>query len=474
MTTVTTVAATTIATTKNPFSNPSIGKKRVVVVGAGFGGLNVAKGLANDDNIELVVIDRRNHHLFQPLLYQVATAGLNPGDIATPIRTVVGDQKNTTVLWGEVKKVDLGSQQLETDFGPVAYDYLVMACGAQHSYFGHPEWEPFAPGLKTLEQATEIRRRILSAFELAERETNPEIVHKHLTFAVVGGGPTGVEMAGAISEIARFSLNKDFRHINPRNARIILIEAGPRLLPSFDPKLSLRATNDLEKMGVTNWVNTRVTKISDDGVELGKEKLHASTVIWAAGVKASVLNETLGLSLDRSGRVSVLPDLSLEGHPNAFVIGDQANAQDKGKQLPGLAPVAMQQGRFIAKLIGKEIQAMEKPFKRAVFHYTDKGQMATIGRRKAVAQTDKFKIGGALAWYAWLVVHIFYLVGFKNRSVVIFEWAWSYLTFRRGAQLITSPFWESQDQSQVSANGVVPMPKGVPLNSTDAHNPTHA
>jgi len=432
----------------NPFSMPSQGKMRVVVVGAGFGGLNVAKGLAGADNIELVVIDRRNHHLFQPLLYQVATAGLNPGDIATPIRTVVGNEKNTTVLWGEVKNVDLKSKRLDTEFGPVAYDYLVLACGASHSYFGHPEWEAFAPGLKTLEQATEIRRRILSAFELAERETNPDLVHKHMTFVVVGGGPTGVEMAGAIAEISRYSLNNDFRHISPRSARIILVEAGPRLLASFDPKLSLRARSDLEEMGVTIWANTRVTRISEDGIELVQEKVHASTVIWAAGVKASVLNESLNMPLDRAGRVSVLPDLSLKGEPHAFVIGDMASAVDKGKQLPGLAPVAMQQGKFIAKLIRREVNKKLGTDKRPSFHYLDKGQMATIGRRKAVAQTENFKIGGALAWYAWLVVHIFYLVGFKNRTIVMFEWAWSYLTFRRGAQLITSPFWRLRDQER--------------------------
>ena len=413
--------------------------KKVVIVGGGFGGINASKKLGGVDGVDVTLIDRRNYHLFQPLLYQVAMAGLNPGEIATPIRSIFTASKNVRALMGEVRGVDLPQKIVSTDFGPVPYDYLILACGAQHSYFGHEEWEPFAPGLKTLEQATEIRRRVLTAFELAERANDPELERQLLTFVVVGGGPTGVELAGTLGEISRFALSSDFRHIDPTKTRVILIEAGSRILATFDEALSRRATRDLENLGVTIWTGLRVTNISPDGVTLGEEKVRAATVLWAAGVKPSPLNATLGSPLDKSGRVIVNPDLSLPGHPNVFVIGDQACFMERNYALPGLAPVAMQQGRHVARNVMADVAG--RP--RKEFHYFDKGQMATIGRGRAVAQTRKLRFGGLMAWLAWLVVHIFYLIGFRNRMLVLMEWAWAYLTYRRGAQLITHREWRS-------------------------------
>ncbi|MES2963685.1 MAG: NAD(P)/FAD-dependent oxidoreductase [Bdellovibrionota bacterium] len=413
--------------------------RRVVVIGGGFGGINVTKKLSGRRDVEVTIIDRRNYHLFQPLLYQVAMAGLNPGEIATPIRSIFAGKNNVRSLMGEVRSVDLSQKVLGTDFGPVPYDSLVLACGAQHSYFGHEEWEPFAPGLKTLEQATEIRRRVLTAFELAERADDPELERRLLTFVIVGGGPTGVELAGTLGEISRFALSKDFRHIDPTKTRVILIEAGSRVLAQFDEKLSKRAARDLEKLGVTIWTNQRVTNISPDGVTLGGESVRAATVLWAAGVKPSPLNATLGVPVDKAGRVIVKADLSLPGHPDVFVIGDQACFIENERALPGLAPVAMQQGRVVAANILRDIDA--KP--RKDFRYVDKGQMATIGRGRAVAQTSNLRLSGMIAWFAWLLVHIYYLVGFRNRVMVLLEWAWAYLTYRRGAQLITHREWRS-------------------------------
>lgn len=415
------------------------GLKRIVVVGGGFGGINTAKKLGGLAGVEVTLVDRRNYHLFQPLLYQVAMAGLNPGEIATPIRSIFSRYKNIRALMGEVRGVDLSQKVVNTDFGPLPYDYLVLACGAQHSYFGHEEWEPFAPGMKTLEQATEIRRRVLTAFELAERANDPELERQLLTFVVVGGGPTGVELAGTLGELSRFALSSDFRHIDPAKTRVILIEAGSRVLATFDESLSKRARRDLENLGVTIWTGMRVTNISAEGVTLGEEKVRAATVLWAAGVKPSPLNASLGVPIDKAGRVIVNPDLSLPGHPNVFVIGDQACFIEDEKPLPGLAPVAMQQGRAVASNVLCDLKG--KP--RKPFHYFDKGQMATIGRGRAVAQTKNFRIGGFLAWVAWLVVHIFYLIGFRNRVLVLMEWAWAYLTYRRGAQLITHREWRS-------------------------------
>ncbi len=408
--------------------------KSLVIIGGGFGGLNAAKHLANRKNINVTLIDRHNYHLFQPLLYQVATAGLSPADIAAPIRSILSKAKNIQVVLGEVKKVNLDRQTITTDFADLSFDYCLLACGATSSYFGHEEWEPFAPSLKSLEQATEIRRRVLLAFEKAERELDPEKQRDLQTFIVVGGGPTGVELAGALGEISRFSLNRDFRHIDPKRTRVILIEAGLRVLPSFSSDLSEKAAISLERLGVTVWTQRRVAKITDEGVGfVGGEFIKASTVLWAAGVRPSPLNQSLGVPLSPQGRVIVEGDLSIPGHPNVFCIGDQAHCLDKaGRPLPGLAPVAIQQGQFIAKLIKAEINGEKRPS----FEYFDKGQMATIGRTKAVVEFGKFRITGFIAWYVWLGVHIYYLIGFKNKIFVFFQWAWSYLTFKRGARLI--------------------------------------
>lgn len=414
--------------------------KSVVIVGGGFAGLNAAKRLARaGQRLKITLIDRHNYHLFQPLLYQVATAGLSPGEIATPLRTVLSSYQNIQVLLADVTSVGLAEHRIETDIGPFSYDYLILACGAQHSYFGHDEWEPFAPGLKTLEQATEIRRRVLMAFELAERATDPEKERELLTYVVIGGGPTGVEIAGALGEITRFTLSRDFRHIDPSRARIILIEAGPRILPAFSEEVSQRATRDLEKLGVTIWTNSRVTEINESSVSLGAETVRTSNVIWAAGVQPSRLNATLGVPLDRAGRVIVRPDLSVPGHSDVFVLGDQACFMEDGKPLPGLAPVAMQQGRAVARMILSDLAG--RP--RETFRYHDRGQMATIGRSRAVLEAGRFRLTGFAAWLAWLLIHVYYLIGFKNRVIVLIQWFWAYVTFKRGAQLIVNKEWRS-------------------------------
>lgn len=411
---------------------------RVVIVGGGFGGLNAAKALGRARDVEVTLVDRRNHHLFQPLLYQVATAGLSPAEIAAPIRSILSGKSNIRVFQGAVTAVRLDRKEVVTDFGPVPYDYLILACGAQYAYFGHDEWEDFAPGLKTVEQATEIRRRILQAFEDAERTPDLELRKAYLTFVVVGGGPTGVELAGALGEMSRFTLARDFRHIDSKLARLILIEAGDRILSTFSRDQSSRATRDLESLGVQVWTHSTVTKIDADGVQVGHEHIRAKTVLWAAGVQASALNRSLGVPLDRQGRVSVGPDLSIEGHRNVFVIGDQCRFEHQGGQpLPGLAPVAMQQGRFAARTILDDIAG--RP--RSTFHYFNKGQMATIGRSRAVAEFGQFRLNGFVAWLAWLLVHVYYLTGFKNRFFVVVQWALSYLTYRRGARLIVSKDW---------------------------------
>ena len=430
---------------KRPTAPVKFQGKRVLIIGAGFGGINVAKKLGgkvdNADALDITILDRHNYHLFQPLLYQVAMAGLSPGDIATPIRSIVAENTNTRVNLAEAKSVDLKVKVVHTNCGPYEYDYLILGLGSHQSYFGHEEWEPYAPGLKSLEQATEVRRRVLTSFEVAERETDPERIRQLLTFVVVGGGPTGVELAGSLGEITRYTLAQDFRHIDPTSAQVILIEAGPKILASFDEKLIAKAVTDLKNLGVTVRTSTKVTKIADEGVTLeGGELIRADTVLWAAGVKPSPLNSTLGVPLDRQGRLIVTNDCSLEGHPEVFVIGDQACFMGKdGKPLPGLAPVAMQQGRAVAASILNDLRGhVRKPFE-----YFDKGQMATIGRLKAVAQTKQFKMSGMLAWFAWLLVHIYYLVGFRNRIVVMIQWFWSYATYKKGAQIITSREWQS-------------------------------
>lgn len=417
---------------------------RVVIVGGGFAGLNAAKGFRRARNVHVTLIDRRNHHLFQPLLYQVAMAGLSPADIAAPIRSILSKQQNVRVLQGEVQSVDFDGRKVKADFGDVPFDYLILACGARHSYFGHDDWEPHAPGLKTVEQATEIRRRVLTAFEQAERSTSPEEQRRLLTFIVVGGGPTGVELAGAIGEMSRYTLARDFRSIDPTLARVILIEGGPRILPMFSTKLSNRATRDLEGLGVQVWTSSPVSNVEPHGVEVGDERVCSGTVLWAAGVQASSLGAKLHFEIDRTGRVLVEPDLSVKGHPNIFVAGDQAHVAVESGTLPGVAPVAMQQGRFLAANILRELAGSE----RRQFKYKDKGKMATIGRSRAIVHTGRFQFGGFFAWIVWLVVHIYYLTGFRRRFFVVISWAWSYLTFRRGARLIVEKEWMLQRQRQ--------------------------
>ncbi len=418
-----------------------VSTKNVIIIGGGFAGINAAKKLSNNNDLRITLIDRRNHHLFQPLLYQVATAGLSPADIATPIRGIFSKNPNVQVIMANVEAINLITQQIQTSEGEVySYNYLVMACGAKHSYFGHGEWEDFSPGLKTLEQATEIRRRILLAFELAEKEKSAEKQKEYLTFIIVGGGPTGVELAGTIGEISRHTLSQDFRSIRPERTRVLLIEAGPRILPAFSEKLSRLAARDLEKLGVQIWTSTRVTGVKEDRVDLGNESIKARTVIWAAGVQPSSLGKDLDVPLDPIGRVIIEKDLSLKNHPEVFVLGDQAFfPTDDGKGLPGLAPVAMQQGSFAASNILRDLK--NQP--RREFHYVDKGMMATIGRKSAVVQMKHFEFGGFFAWITWLFVHIYYLIGFKNRIFVFIQWAWSYITFKRGARLIVDKEWRT-------------------------------
>lgn len=407
---------------------------QVVIVGGGFGGLYATRAL-NRAPLRITVIDRHNYHLFQPLLYQVATAGLSPGDIAYPIRGVVSRQTNTRVFLAEVIAVDVNARKVVLRDGEVKYDYLILAAGARHSYFGHPEWEAYAPGLKSVDDALEIRRRILFAFEQAERETDQSQRQALLTFVIVGGGPTGVELAGAISEIACKTIVRDFRNINPREARTILVEAGPRVLPSFPDDLSAKAEVSLTKLGVEVRTNSSVTSIQPGVVVIGAEAIPTANVLWAAGVTASPLARSLGVPLDRAGRVLVERDLSIPGHPEVFVIGDLAAfvPQEGSKPLPGLAPVAMQEGRHAAANILRACRGLpSEPFR-----YVDRGTLATIGRAAAVANFGHVKLSGFFAWLAWIFIHIFFLIGFRNRFVVLFEWAWAYVTFQRSARLIT-------------------------------------
>jgi NADH dehydrogenase len=394
--------------------------------------------------VHVTLVDRRNHHLFQPLLYQVATAGLSPADIAYPIRGVLSRQANANVLLAEAVAVDVARHELVLSDGRLRYDYLVVATGARHAYFGHGEWEAFAPGLKSLEDALEIRRRILLAFERAERETDPEARRALLTIAVVGGGPTGVELAGAIAEIARQVMKSDFRAIDPRETRVVLIEAGSRVLATFPEKLSAHAAEALTARGVEVRTGTRVTAIDDHSVSIGTERIAAATVLWAAGVAASPLVKSIGAALDNAGRLPVAPDLSVPGHPDVFVIGDAATLADaSGTPLPGVAPVAMQQGRYVARLITEVIAGGP----REPFVYRDKGNLATIGRASAVAHIGRLQLAGFFAWVLWLVVHIMYLVGFRNRVVVLIDWAWAYVTMSRGARLITGDIEHKREPS---------------------------
>ncbi len=410
----------------------SVPRPRIVIVGAGFGGLSAAKALAHAA-VDVTVVDRRNHHLFQPLLYQVATAELSPGDIAYPIRSILRRQKNTTVLMAEVRSVDLQARRLALADGALEYDALILAAGAGHSYFGHDDWEPFAPGLKNLDDALEIRRRILLAFERAEREPDPERRRALLTFVLVGGGPTGSELAGAIAEISRHVLVSDFRSIDPRQARILLIEAGPRILPSFPAGLAQRAAQTLARLGVEIHVGTPVTKIEAETVEFGGTRVAAATILWTAGVAASPLARSLSVPLDRAGRVPIEADLTVAGHPDVFVIGDQAYLVESGRPLPGVAQVAIQQGGHAARNALRGLAG--RP--RVAFHYRDPGNLAVLGRGKAIADLGRIQLAGLAGWIVWAFVHILYLIGFRNRFAVMFEWAWAYVTWQRGARLIT-------------------------------------
>lgn len=413
--------------------------KKVVIVGAGFAGLNAARRLSKVRDLDITVIDRENHHLFQPLLYQVAMAALSPAEIAAPIRSLLS-AGNTRVIKALVTRIDIEARQVITDCGEFAYDYLLLACGAQHAYFGREEWEPVAPGLKNLPQATEIRRRVLEAFEAAERETDMQIRRRHLTFVVVGGGPTGVELAGAIGEMSRYTLARDFRSIDPRQTRVILVEAGPRILPAFAPKLASRAMRDLEALGVQVWSGARVTDVSAEGVVIGNEQIASSTVLWAAGVRAADVGKTLGVPVDEVGRVIVGADLTIPGHREVFVAGDLARcAGPDGKPLPGVAVVAMQQGFYTADTIRGDLAG--RP--RVPFRYRNLGQLATIGRSRAICEIFGLKLSGWFAWWVWLLVHIYRLSGFRNRLIVLIQWAWSYLTFSRGARLIVGKEWRS-------------------------------
>jgi NADH dehydrogenase len=405
-----------------------------VVIGGGFGGLYAARALARLP-VRVRLIDRVNYHLFQPLLYQVATAALSPGDIAEPLRAVLRKYRNVEVLLGNVTCVDPEARTVQLEDGDeFNYDFLVVATGGRHSYFGHPEWEPLAPGLKSLADALELRRRILLAFEFAERERDPLKRAALLTFVVVGGGPTGVELAGAIAEIARHTVSRDFRTFDPRQTRVVLLEGGDRVLAQYPPDLSASAQRALEHLGVEVRTNSVATEVTADRVSVRDEIIPTHTTLWAAGVAASPLGRQLGVEVDRSGRVPVQPDLTVPGHPEISVVGDLAAfKKPSGELLPGIAPVAIQQGEAAAANIGRAIRG--EPLK--AFHYFDRGTMATIGRAAAVAEIRRLHLSGLLAWLAWLIVHIFFLIGFENRMLVLVQWAWSYISYERGARLIT-------------------------------------
>ncbi|PYL30019.1 MAG: FAD-dependent oxidoreductase [Verrucomicrobia bacterium] len=415
-------------------------KPHVIIVGAGFGGLEAAKKLACKD-VRVTVIDRTNYHLFQPLLYQVATAALSPADIAAPVRAILSKCRNVEVILAEVQSVDVETKKVKTVDLEIDYDYLIIATGARHSYFGHNEWEKLAPGLKSLEDAIELRRRILLAFEYAEKTPDEAARRAAMNFVIIGGGPTGVEMAGAIAEISRYTMARDFRHINPSEARVILIEGEPRLLAAYPPDLSESARKQLADLGVEVRTSTRATNLTDAGVQIGDEFIPCRVKIWAAGNNASFVGKTLGVPSDRAGRVIVNDDLTIPGHPEVQVIGDLANfPHQTGQPLPGISPVAMQQGRHAARNVIAMIQG-RKPQR---FRYWDKGTMATIGRNKAVADLKFVHLSGLPAWLAWLFVHIVFLVGFRNRLLVLVQWAWAYLTFDKGARLITRNFQAEQ------------------------------
>jgi len=408
-------------------------RPRVVIIGAGFGGLSAAKQLAGTP-FDVTLVDQHNYHLFQPLLYQVATAALSPGDIASPIRSILRYKQNVSVVLAKVNGIDAARKEVLAEGRRIPFDYLVVATGAEHAYFGHEAWAASAPGLKTIDDATYLRRRILLAFERAETEPDAAERRRLLNFVVVGGGPTGVEMAGAIAELAKRALAADFRAIDPRAARVILVEAAPRLLTPFDPSLSEAALASLKQLGVEVRLGAGVTDCDGAGVTIGSERIETRTIIWAAGVKASPVAEWLGAAHDTAGRVTVAPDLSVPGHPDIFAIGDVALAAGAdGKPLPGVAPVAKQQGQYVAKLLVARADGKSVP----PFRYRDYGMLAAIGRKRAVAHLGRIKLTGFVAWVLWSVAHIYYLIGFRNRLVVALNWLWNYLTFQRGTRLIT-------------------------------------
>lgn len=438
-------------------ATPSKSTPRVVVVGAGFGGLNAARSLARE-KVQITILDRKNHHTFQPLLYQVATAALSPGEIAAPVRAVFRSHPNVISLLEEVGGFDLDRHVVHTGEQDLSYDYLVVAAGATHAYFGHDEWEPFAPGLKTIEDALEIRRRVLLTFELAERQAAMGVSDEPLNFVVVGAGPTGVELAGTLAEITRHVLAHEFRNIEPARTRIILLEGGPRVLPAYPDDLSRSAEEQLRRLGVEVRTSTMVTSVEAGAVRVGETRIVAAVVLWAAGVAASPLGKALRVPVDRAGRVLVQPDLSIPGHPEVFVIGDLAALRDEnGKMLPGVAPVAIQEGKFVARTIRRDLA--NKP--RQNFHYWDKGSLATIGRSAAIAQFGKIHISGFVAWLSWLFIHIFFLIGFRNRLLIFIQWAWSYFTYERGARLITG------DNTLPGWSGMAPMPPSLPKQADD-------
>jgi len=441
-------------------------RRHVVVIGGGFGGLGVARALARAP-VRVTLLDRQNHHLFQPLLYQVAMAGLAPGEVAVPIRSVLRLQDNVRVLLANVTDIDLAQRQVTSaEAAPLEYDYLVIASGAENSYFGHDEWKHVAAGLKDLDEALEIRRRVLLAFEAAEREPDPLVQRRHLTFVVIGGGPTGVELAGAIAELATFVLARDFRAIHSDATRVILIEGGPRILGTFPAELSDSARASLADMGIEVRTELRVTNIDATGVWCGGEHIDASTVLWAAGVRASPLCERVGIPTDRLGRALVGQDCSVPEHPEVFVIGDAACFVPEGQaaSLPGVSPVAMQQARFVARQITRSLAGQG----REGFRYVDKGTMATIGRSRAVAVVGKLHLTGFVAWLAWLALHIFYLIGFRNRLVVLVDWAWAYIGYRRGSRLITGGRLQAgapeprPEPRALAASALLPLPAPVP------------
>ena len=429
--------------------------QRVVIVGGGFAGLNAAMALKRAQ-ADVTLIDRRNFHLFQPLLYQVATAGLSPADIASPLRHVLRDQKNCRVVLAEPRAVDLARRHVQFEDGVVIeYDWLVLAAGATHSYFGHDDWEEIAPGLKTVEDATEIRRRILLAFESAEYEGSEEARRAALTFAIVGGGATGVEMAGSIMEIAAKTVVRDFRNIDTKTTRVILFDGNDRLLTAFSPESSGRAKRTLEKMGVEVRLKAFVTNVTRDGIYVGSEFVAARSVLWAAGVRANPMGASLGVPLEKSGQVKVGPDLTVPGQPRVFVVGDMASVESGGKRVPGVAPAAIQMGRYVGKLIKSEVDKATQGDSagRQPFVYWDKGSLATIGKAKAVAEIAGFKFSGYFAWLIWSLVHIMFLISFRNRLIVMFNWAWGWFFFSKSARLITGN--SNMRIDEVKANEVV-------------------